>query len=224
MKNLVLLAGGLLLGALLVSSPAMAQTTTTPSTLADLIADNALGGFQIQDKIFSDFVYTPTNTTHDAAANIAATPIFITLGPSQDQHGWSFNYKGGSWANDFSLSYKISVAPEYPIVFIVSSKDQIFGGQTGSALPSAVDTQSSGGLLGVLNLDNLTGAGQTQSLFFSPVRFVTTSSVVSVGEHGMASYEQNWFETTVGVPEPSMLLLLGFGLVGIAGFKRNIKK
>ena len=203
-------------GLMLVAAPAMAVDCSTITNLGQLIST----GCTIQDKVFSGFSYAPTNAVHDAAANINATDIFTAPGPGVDQHGWSFVYNNGTWAGGFTLSYTISVSPSSPLVYITSSKDQIFDGQTGTALPSVVDTQT----FGVMNLSDIDNASQTQSLFYAPTKSVTTTSVVSVGSNGPASYQQNWFETTVGVPEPSMLLLLGFGFVSVAGLRRKFKK
>jgi hypothetical protein len=202
-------------GLMLAAAPAMAVDCSTITTLDELISS----GCTIQDKVFSNFSYSATNPL-DAAANIKASAVF-NAGPTTDQHGWTFTNANGLWsAGSFTLSYTISVAPGYPTVTIFQSIDQILDGAIGTALPSITDTQS----VGTLTVNNLTAGNLTASLAYPGVTSVTTSSVATVGENGLQSYEQDWFEQTRAVPEPSMLLLLGFGLVSVAGFRKKFKK
>jgi hypothetical protein len=79
--------------------------------------------------------------------------------------------------------------------------------------------------VGILNMNLLTTGGQTAQLIYpgTGVASVTTTSVATIPTGKFIdSYEQRFFET-VGVPEPSMLLLLGCGLLSLGLIRRRIK-
>src|SRR5262249_13263080 len=89
------------------------------------IASGAGNGCQEQDKIFSNFAYSDSTN----AANINATVVFVSSGPTTQIHGWVFS-RTGSWTSGFTLSYDIAVAPGNPTVSIFQAKDQINSGAT----------------------------------------------------------------------------------------------
>ena len=202
-----------------------ATTIAAPmnTTLDGLIAFAFPGSgnsFISQDKLYSDFSYSSAT---NPASTVNAQLVFSTVGV-QDIHGWIFT-EPNHWTGNFTLSYKISVAPAFPSVVIVASADQIFDGLAGPTnTVTMADTQSGPPLLGTLNMNLLTTGGQTAQLIYGTgVASVTTTSVATIPTGKFIdSYEQRFFETAI-VPEPSMLLLLGCGLLALGLFRRRIK-
>jgi len=208
-------------GLLLTVAPAMAVDCSTITSLDQLIA----GGCTIQDKIFSNFSYTTSNPDN-AATNILAHSVFAPAPPG-DQHGWTFTHAmvGSTtlWApGTFTLTYRISVNPSFPTISIASSLDQIIDGRPGQSLPTVTDVQTPVGV--TFSLNDLTTNNLTQFASYAPVNSITTTSSGSIGTNGMQSYEQDWFEAVSAVPEPTALLLLGLGIIGVVAFGRMVKK
>jgi len=171
---------------------------------------------QSQDKIFSNFVYTPV------AGGVPATDVNFNLvlrTGIQDIHGWSF-IPENAWVLGFTLSYDISVAPGFPLVAIIASKDQI---NTGS-IPNGIvvtDTQTPGVMVSTGSF-----GGETQFISGYSLQTVHTSSVavIPVGLN-LLSYEQNWIESTGSqIPEPMSFVLIGTGLLGLGLVRRRARK
>ncbi len=193
------------------------------TTLAALIALNVTGGCQSQDKIFSNFSYSGS----DPASAINASLIFQPGPNTQDIHGWSFTNgnTAGKWLNGFTLGFTITVAPGFPNVSIIASKDQINSGLTGITNGTSVtDTQS----IGTLTVNGLSTANETMQLAYGPVTTVTTSSVATIPPGSLLlKYDQEFFETgatgcpaTIGFwkhhPFPASVAAGGLTIGGVA--------
>jgi len=197
------------------AAPIACPTGAVPlATLVALPTTGADAGCQSQDKIFSDFVYTPL-TGGTVASAITAVLVFEQPGSGTDIHGWDFTPTTGSWTTGFTLSFTISVAPGFPDVSIFASKDQIDSGLVPNGLVMS-DIQTG---VGTLVTNGTSTALETEQVMYSGVQSITTTSTADIPSGDtLLSFGQEWFEHTDAVPEPAPMFLVGAGLLGLRLF------
>ena len=196
------------------------------ATLADLIASNASGGCEHQDKIFSNWVWTSTT----AASSVDVVHEFTgSTGFVNDVHGWQFSDPGGFTAG-FTLSYTVTVVtncltnvncgPEFGTdtssQVIHATVDQENSGLTPNGT-SIVDTETAG----TLTDTGASTSAETAQLVYAPLTVVNTSSTYTPNGGQLQTYEQQFFEESTAVPEPATLALCGGALVLLGFFKKR---
>lgn len=193
-------------------------------TLADLIADNSVGGCQHLDKIFSNFAYSLTD------ASLVTANHDFTPGPDSTQsiHGWTFARTSGTWSTGFTLSYDISVdLANFPFQRIYAINDQENSGfqpNTTSITDTETVTNPAGQTqIVVVTGGCATGCTESNQQNFSPLAAsIHTSSVFTPGANGqLISYEQQWFERSNAVPEPGTMALGGGALLLLGWFGKR---
>jgi hypothetical protein len=205
------------------TSPADCQAA---KTLADLIADNAVGGCEHQDKVFSNFAWTSSL----AAASVNVVHEFTASpGGNTDVHGWNFSTAGG-FTTGFTLSYDVTVVtncltnvncgPELgtdtTFQRLFASVDQEQSGFTPNGT-KVVDTQT----FGTLTVTGTSPATETAQITYVPALALHTSSVFTTSSTGMQTFEQDFFETNVAIPEPATLAVCGGALVLLGFLKKR---
>ncbi len=193
--------------------------------------DHYLGGScGIDDKTFSDFSYSTAGTNLMPASSITVNPITTFHNP-----GFLFNAPWGVQAGqtqDSLIGFTATVNPGGALINDLSLA--MFGaGILGTGQVSVVETYCLGdtfanlcanGIEGtLLNILNSNNSILTASVSFSPVSVVDVVKDVTLlggpdGSAALVSGVQNQFSE---VPEPGSLILLGSGIVGLAGVLRR---
>jgi len=157
----------------------------TRGTLQVLIDLNATGGCTSQDKLFSNFAYTP------AQGDVPAADINVNLVIQtgiQDIHGWSF-VPTNAWSLGFTLSYDISVLPGN-LAAIVGSKDQMNPGAQDSTI--VINDIQTG-----VTPSPMTMTGAVDTVFSNPYNLqrvhTVSSATIPLGQN-LLTYEQAFFE------------------------------
>ena len=229
MKNgSTILKRSLLGAAVLLMSSSLASATpadcTLVTTLAQLLADNAVGGCQHLDKIFSNFAYSLSD-----ASLVTATHEFTAGADStQSVHGWNFARTTGTWTTGFTLSYDVTVdTVNFPFQRIFAVTDQENSGLQPNST-SITDTETVTNPAGQTQILVVTGGCATGCLQsnqgnFSPLAAsIHTSSVFTPGTGGqLTSYEQQWYERSNAVPEPGTMALGGAALLLLGWFGKR---
>jgi len=170
-----------------------------------------------QDKIFSNFAYSG-----DVAASAVNVNLVLQIGTSQDIHGWSF-VPETAWLTGFTLGYDVTVAPGFPLVAIIQSKDQMNSG----FLPNGVTISDfqTGVTPSPLVMSGASGIETVFSNVYN-LQTVHTATTATVGANSqLLSYEQTFFErVTAEIPEPMSFVLIGSGLLGLGLLRRRARK
>ena len=210
MRKLSLLAMGVFASVgVMLAAPIACPTGVSLATLIALPTTGPDAGCQSQDKIFSNFSYSPL-AGGVAASNVKVGLVFQQIGGNTDIHGWNFIPNVGSWSAGFTLSFTISVVPGNPGIVIRTSKDQIDTG----LLPNGVVMRDIQTGVGTLTTQGLAGLETTQVSYGGTQSITTTSTATIPNGSGLLSFEQEWFEQ-VPVPEPAATLMVGSGLLSL---------
>jgi PEP-CTERM motif len=201
--------------------------------------NNYLGsGFScgIDDKTFSNFIYSGTSNPPGfglPAGSVAVSPITGPGNPGlQFSAGWFASTSSGILQEDSGIQYGVSVNPGgSPITDVSLSIGGVAWTGTGDVTVDetvclgAMLPACSGGQVKTLSVfDSSSGSKLFESITFPGVSEVDVQKDIAIeaGTNGNAtlSFVTNQFSEGT-VPEPSSIMLLGCGILGLGGVLRR---
>jgi PEP-CTERM motif len=122
----------------------------------------------------------------------------------------------GAWTSSFALDYTITIDPPSPGTSITGASLAANFGFLAGNNAMAESTKSNGSALDVAF------GSDSDSAVFAGVQSLTSSTVATILTGGfILSLEEDYIQTIMAVPEPTILELLGIGLAGLAAFRRR---
>jgi len=210
----------LALGLFAILGTTQAAITTCANTDLQTLINMGSGvgnGCTVDDKLFNNFFWS-------SLGGVTANSINATLDKNSgtQTYGWTFQSAAGSFTNNFSLMYTVSVNTAVcATCAITSTAEQMFAGTApGAGQTHVISVAMSTGPTPIV-LNNLTFAGNTNGSTFGGVP-TFTKMVMATGlsaSQSLLSFESDVRESSV--PEPMTLSMMGLGLLGLGVMRRR---
>jgi hypothetical protein len=217
----------------LLASQIACPTATTFDVLAAQTAGGIANACTNQDKLFWNFVYTPTGIA-GAASTVTAGLISQTVG-NLDIHGWNFGssnwVQGSGGAAGFTIGYTIEVCPAGSACVgavvpgtLITGADAVYAPVSTFTAGNETVTWSNGANV-TLTSGSPGPQPSTGNIGFSGVGPISVSAVFT-GTGAITQTTLRFYETVPnGTPEPVTMALMGSSLLGLGLLRlRTVKK
>jgi hypothetical protein len=209
------------------------QLACPTATTLDVLMTQTAGGLAnacfSQDKLFYNFVYTPTGSAGPASSVQSA--LLFQQGTGLDIHGW--NFSSNSWIQGingpaaFTLGYTIQVCPSGSACFgnvlpfmRITGADAVYSPV--SLFPAGNEVVNwSNGATATLTNSNGGPEPSTGNINVNSLGPISVSAAWT-GTGGITQNTLRFYETTV--PEPMSFVLIGTGLLGLGLLRRRARR